>query len=500
MGHRPAAVALLLLASSLGCRDAPPTAPRAGDLPPLRVVRSDAAPAVRGLSQAPSHLPAQASAARLAAVAVSVEDLGELGGDGRLNVANAINEAGQVAGSSSVGTDCGPTCGGFSDRAYLWDRQKAMRSLDLPSDASSSLAFDLNDRGQVVGQVSVSAPGTGTVDHAFLWDRERGMRDLGSLGGNFAQAIAINAAGDVVGSGEDALGQLRAFLWTAGGGMEDLGTLGGSQSLAAGINAAGHVVGTAGTADGAFRAFLWTREVGMVDLGTLGGRSSQASDINDAGQVVGTSALPSGEQHAFVWTAREGMTDLGTLGGRSSIATAINAAGQVVGTSERAGGGSDRHGFYWEPGAGMIPLAPLAGYTRAFATDLNAAGQVTGASFNDGGNAYRSVLWTVRRAGAPVVSRLQAAPLPPGVYAEYAPDGGVWLRVRLTDADTPAPGPWAWRIDWGDGVVHTPSVAIKGEFAFVRATPYATAGPHTIAVSVTDPAGLASAPATTRLP
>ena len=76
----------------------------------------------------------------------------------------------------------------------------------------------------------------------------------------------------------------------------------------------------------------------------------------------------------------------------------------------------------------------------------------------------------------------------------------MWLRVRLTDADTPTPGPWRWRIDWGDGVVHTPTVAIKGEFAFVRATPYATPGPHTVTVTTTDPGGLASAAHTTRAP
>ena len=99
---------------------------------------------------------------------------------------------------------------------------------------------------------------------------------------------------------------------------------------------------------------------------------------------------------------------------------------------------------------------------------------------------------------APAVDRLEAAPLPPGVYADYAPDGGVWLRVRLRDPSDA--GPWAWRIDWGDGVVHTPTVAIKGEFAFVRATPYATPGPHTITVSAADPAGLASAARTTRVP
>ena len=98
--------------------------------------------------------------------------------------------------------------------------------------------------------------------------------------------------------------------------------------------------------------------------------------------------------------------------------------------------------------------------------------------------------------GAPTVDRLAAAVLPPG-----NPTGltGVWLRVRLTDADDP--GPWDWRIDWGEGPPTTlADLKRSGEFAFLRSTPYTTPGPHTITVTVTDPGGLRSAPATTTVP
>jgi probable HAF family extracellular repeat protein len=46
---------------------------------------------------------------------------------------------------------------------------------------TTSFAFDMNDRGQVVGR---SNPGPRRAQHiAFLWDPGTGMRDLGALGG-----------------------------------------------------------------------------------------------------------------------------------------------------------------------------------------------------------------------------------------------------------------------------------------------------------------------------
>ena len=70
--------------------------------------------------------------------------------------------------------------------------------------------------------------------------------------------------------------------------LRDLGTLGGDSANAWNINDRGQVVGDSVTTDGSTHAFLWDKGV-MTDLGTLGGPFSSAAVINDRGQVAGSS-------------------------------------------------------------------------------------------------------------------------------------------------------------------------------------------------------------------
>ncbi len=69
--------------------------------------------------------------------------------------------------------------------------------------------------------------------------------------------------------------------------MIDLGTLGGTFSQARAVNNVGQVVGRSRTSKGDLHAFLWTATDGMVDMGTLGGDDAQALALNDLGQAVG---------------------------------------------------------------------------------------------------------------------------------------------------------------------------------------------------------------------
>jgi probable HAF family extracellular repeat protein len=128
----------------------------------------------------------------------------------------------------------------------------------------------------------------------------------------------------------------------------DLGTLGGSFSLAYAINDRGQVDGFSTIpGDGAIHSFLFENKI-MNDLGTLGGPNSQSfAGLNNVPQVPGSSDTstsdPNGEDFCgfgtnliclgFVW--QNGVTTpLPTLGGNNSQAAGINDPGEVVGYAE----------------------------------------------------------------------------------------------------------------------------------------------------------------------
>lgn len=236
-----------------------------------------------------SHNEAGQDRAFLWTMAGGIRDLGTLGGN--TSGAWGINNSGQVVGRSSDNEG--------RERAFLWAEQTGMVDLGTLG-GGESLAFNISEAGHIVGRSTTAAGQT----HAFLWTDQDGMVDLGSLGGGSA-AYDVNARGEVVGesclSGDFDSRRLEctdgtaahAFLWTAAGGMVDLGTLGGDWSWATGINNHGQVTGTSVNALGERRAFLWTAADGMIDLGPLpGDDQSAALRINERGHITGNSGEP----------------------------------------------------------------------------------------------------------------------------------------------------------------------------------------------------------------
>jgi probable HAF family extracellular repeat protein len=210
------------------------------------------------------------------------------------------------------------------------------------------------------------------------------ITDLGTLGGTYSAATAINARGQVVGSASASGDAPRhAFVWTptvphgTTGTMRDIGTLGGPMSEAWGINAAGLVTGTSQAAGSdAFRSFLYDGT--LKDLGTLGGPISTASDINDRGQVAGRS----GDSGAFLYSGGV-MRPMNGIGGPFSSAFGINAGGQVTGGAISSTGVDNA--IRWTPTTpngvtGTREDLGTLGGSMSFGHDINDRGQVTGYS------------------------------------------------------------------------------------------------------------------------
>ena len=184
----------------------------------------------------------------------------------------------------------------------------------------------LDDNGAIAGTYSSEAE-TGI----FRWD---GTLQRTALPVGISASVAATGGGLVVGtlaSGGSAMGEGHAFV-AASGAIHDLGTLGGTWSRARAVNEAGMIVGAAALAGGEVHAFSWKDGV-MIDLGTLRGQAfSEAFAIAPDGAPLGIScdspsAAPARCQ--IVRFDRSGLSDLGDLSDAMGV-VAMNPAGDVA--------------------------------------------------------------------------------------------------------------------------------------------------------------------------
>lgn len=123
--------------------------------------------------------------------------IGTLGGEFVHSSALAINNLGQVVGETSTRTGEG--------RAFLWDG--TMHDLGI----GQSFAWDINDRGQIVGRVTQRDEHGSIATVPFVWDGV--IHILPHLGGGGGDARAISESGLIVGTSTTASGEQHATLW-----------------------------------------------------------------------------------------------------------------------------------------------------------------------------------------------------------------------------------------------------------------------------------------------
>ena len=327
-------------------------------------------------------------------------------------------------GIANGGIVAGTTYGGPDGvgRAFLYNGSTEVALGTLGGTFSQALA--VNRCGRVTG---ASARADGRA-HAFLYDGS--MHDLGTLGGAESVGNAINSCGKITGWAVTASGQSHAFLYD-GTTMQDLGTFGGNRSEGQAINKVGQITGfAAGPGNAWYHAFLYDSRTGgpLQDLGSLGDNSF-AVDINDAGQVTGiwyNNGEPIVPRRSFYYEAGN-MRDIGTLGGRNAVAVDINEAGLVTGGSNLANG--EERGFVYD-GKTMSSIGTLVNHRLSYAAAINASGLVVG--YSSTGDSSLAISWTRKDGIVDLNTRLHAPP--PGLVLTealaVADDGNIAVRTN----------------------------------------------------------------------
>src|SRR5678815_4316945 len=300
-----------------------------------------------------------------------VQDLGVLPGNSS-SIAFGINQKGDV-----VGWSMGPD--GTSGFVYT-DADGIVQLPGLP-DRPRTIARDINDLGDVVGTANAGGVDLG---HAVLWTNGV-VRDLGTLGtGSYSDGWAVNNNGQVVGSSytNGASFGVHGFLYTQARGMVDL-TPNSATGSALDINDAGQVTGYKTAAGGNYHAVRW-KGGKFVDLGVLPGFAhSFGYAINALGQVTGNSTSGSGNSERFFRSITGGgLQNLGGTG-EHNVAWGINRLGNVVGTR----GSSQSRAVLFTNAGGLRDLStlidPSLGWVLLGAHDINDAGQIVGYAFNN---------------------------------------------------------------------------------------------------------------------
>ena len=226
--------------------------------------------------------------------------------------------AGTVRRSSTTGINGqGDAVGSWTDaageHAFLYSDGVitdigALSSATTPADTR---AIGINSRGQIAGTSRLppgAGPGSNAWPHAFLYDQGV-MTDLGTLPGyEWSQAVAMNDAGDVVGTAHMGNHAVSCFIYSDGT-LKNMGLLGSAGSSpycqVHQINDAGVAVGyaNANPVPPDFRTsapFVYS-DGQMHDLNSLldpndplarnGVRLADALAINDKGEIIAATSL-----------------------------------------------------------------------------------------------------------------------------------------------------------------------------------------------------------------
>jgi uncharacterized membrane protein len=229
-----------------------------------------------------------------------------------------------------------------ADKAYYYDMQtKQFTPLPLLPGTFTSIAYDVNDAGQICGTIAIPAG-----DKGFIYQISTAQYTL---------LEPINPQGVCVATGITADG-----------------TVCGTRSI-----------GSKGDPVFPKTAFMWSLQNGFTDLGVMDGPNSGALDIAEDGTVVGYTGGDSFTigTRAFIHCQDAGTTVVITLpGALNSAARAIGSVAHIAMTGQMQVSPPITHGFIYDhEHQGFVPLGFLPGFDdTTFVEDVSASGIAVG--------------------------------------------------------------------------------------------------------------------------
>ena len=250
--------------------------------------------------------------------------LGDLGGG--FTVIKGLNNRGVVLAES---LDASLPFGNYNP--VTWTRAGGLR---LVPGATNGLVWDINDHNQIVGQV----PAPGITARAVRFNPNGTVLPLGPLPFSLSEGRAINNAAFAGGYADAADGTIHATVWNGAGSVTDLGTLGGQRAFTLLVNARGEAAGYSDDAANEHEIGFFRSPGGpLVPVGSQDGGSRLVADLNDRSELVGITSIPGGSA-AYQWTRSRGLVLLPRAGALESDVFDINNRSERVGRLYRPAG------------------------------------------------------------------------------------------------------------------------------------------------------------------
>jgi uncharacterized membrane protein len=263
------------------------------------------------------------------------------------------------------------------------------RTIAFPGAATLTIAFGINNRGQVVGYYDDAAGRT----HGFVRGPHGRYRTIDFPGAYATAATRINDRGQIIGDYFSTKkrfeqGLKRGFLLDHGR-FTKINVPGSDSTEAVGLNDHGRVVGETGTYEPLdLYGYRWNDgRIRRIDAPRAA--FTGAEEINERGQIVGTYGTDLGVSPTRGYLLDRGrFKTFAARNGRSAQVFGLNNRGQIVGYTLSGIDSTDERGFLLAKGVGG-PFTPInvPGATRTIATGINDRGQVVGAYERPAGTA-----------------------------------------------------------------------------------------------------------------